>query len=312
MWRFIFIGLLVQSVVCANGQSASTPPSVDPAAPAQTNPVMLKIGPGDLLDLQVFNTPELSTQVRVSQDGLINVPDAGSVLVVGLTPVQASKAIEANLREAGVMLEPHVTVFVKEYASQQITVLGEVKKPGTYQLLGQHSLYEALSAAGGVTDQQGSTIAITHQDDPTHTETVPVSSPNYSQLQRRTTIKAGDTVVVSREESIYVVGDVAHPGEFFIRSGQHLTVLNAIALAQGLNPTAKTSKVSIIRRSGDGAITIPVNLSHLDDTTEIMRLLRPDDVLVVPRSGAKSFMSVALPGITGAVAGSVAAALILH
>jgi polysaccharide biosynthesis/export protein len=108
------------------------------------------------------------------------------------------------------------------------------------------------------------------------------------------------------------VGDVGHPGEYFIQNGQKLSVLNAIALAQGTNPTAKTTKASIVRKTADGAETIPVNLNHIAKDNGENLILRPADVLVVPRSGVKSFVNVALPGISGAVAGSVAAALVLH
>jgi polysaccharide biosynthesis/export protein len=210
------------------------------------------------------------------------------------------------------MLDPHVTVLITEYSTQGVSVLGEVKKPGTYLLLGQHSLYDALSAAGGVTQEAGSSIEVTHQDQPTQPITVPVNSPNYSQLQRMTEVKPGDVVVVSHAESIYVVGDVGHPGEYLIQNGQKVTVLNAIALAQGLNPTAKGSKASIVRKTTTGAETIPVNLNNVTKVDGENLGLRPGDVLVVPRSGAKQFMNVVLPGVTGAVAGSVAAAIVLH
>jgi polysaccharide export outer membrane protein len=119
-------------------------------------------------------------------------------------------------------------------------------------------------------------------------------------------------VVVSRAETIYVVGDVGHPGEYFIQNGQKLSVLNAIALAQGVNPTARGSKASIVRKTATGAETIPVNLNKIAKVNGENLILRPADVLVVPRSGTKSFLNVVLPGVTGAVAGSVAAAIVLR
>ena len=247
-----------------------------------------------------------------AQSGYITIPGAGEVQVGGLSPADAGTAVEKNLRDSHIMLDPHVTVFVVEYSTQGVSVLGEVKKPGTYLLLGRHSLYEALSAAGGVTQQEGSSIKITHQGDPNRTETVFVNSPNYSQAQITTLVQPGDVVVVSRADTIYVVGDVGHPGEYFIHDGQNLSVLNAIALAQGLNPTAKLSKASIVRKTATGAETIPVNLKHIAQNNGENLTLKSEDVLVVPRSGARSFLNLALPGVTGAVAGSVAAALIVR
>jgi polysaccharide biosynthesis/export protein len=309
VWLVTFT--LGQAVLHANGPGVS-PSDVAGSVPANSSQTLIRIAAGDLIDVQVFNTPELSSKLRVSQDGLITLPDTGDIKVAGLTAREAGAQIEKSLRDSQVMLDPHVTVLVTEYSTQGISVLGEVRKPGTYLLLGRHSLYDALSAAGGVTQQLGSSILITHQSDPTHPETIPVNSPNYSDLQRLTEVKAGDVVVVARAETIYVVGDVAHPGEYFIQNGQKLSVLNAIALAQGLNPTARASKASIVRKTANGAETIPVNLNRIAQVNGENLILRPADVLVVPRSGAKAFLSLALPGVTGAVAGSVAAALILH
>jgi polysaccharide biosynthesis/export protein len=302
---------LGQAVLHANGPGPGGP-DVPAAAPAQSAQTLIRIAAGDLIDVQVFHTPELSAKLRVSQDGLITLPDTGDIAVGGLTPLEAAAKIEKSLRDSQVMLDPHVTVLVTEYSTQGISVLGEVRKPGTYLLLGRHSLYDALSAAGGVTPQLGSSIQITHQSDSTRPETVPVNSPNYSDLQRLTEVKAGDVVVVSRAETIYVVGDVGHPGEYFIQNGQKLSVLNAIALAQGVNPTARGSKASIVRKTATGAETIPVNLNKIAKVNGENLILRPADVLVVPRSGTKSFLNVVLPGVTGAVAGSVAAAIVLR
>jgi polysaccharide biosynthesis/export protein len=298
-----------QAVLWAAAQNTTVASTAPGTVPVQTSQSPIRIAAGDLIDVQVFNTPELSAKLRVSQDGLIRLPGAGGVDVNGLTPLQAGATIEKSLRDSQIMLDPHVTVLVTEYSTQGISVLGEVKKPGTYLLLGQHSLYDALSAAGGVTQQLGSSIEITHQSDPSRTITVPVDSPNYSELQRLTEVRAGDVVVVSRAEPIYVVGDVGHPGEYFIENGQKLSVLNAIALAQGVNPTAKASKASIVRKTSTGAVTIPINLNRVAEDNGENLILRPADVVVIPRSGTKSFLNIALPGITGAVAGSVAAAL---
>jgi polysaccharide biosynthesis/export protein len=310
---FVLMTFAIGPVVLgAGGQNTTVASSVPAAVPVQMSQSPIRIEAGDLIDVQVFNTPELSAKLRVSQDGLIRLPGAGGVNVGGLTPLQAGATIEKNLRDSQIMFDPHVTVLVTEYSTQGISVLGEVRKPGTYLLLGQHSLYDALSAAGGVTQQLGSSIQITHQSDPTRPVTVPVSSPNYSELQRLTEVKPGDVIVVARAETIYVVGDVGHPGEFFIENGQKLSVLNAIALAQGVNPTARGAKASIVRKTAAGAETIPVNLNRIAKNNGENLTLRPADVLVVPRSGAKQFLNVVLPGVTGAVAGSVAAALVLR
>jgi polysaccharide export outer membrane protein len=282
------------------------------AAQSAEQSASAEIGAGDLLDVQVFDTPELSSKVRVGQSGAIDLPVTGNIDVLGLTPREANSKIEKRLRDSHIMLDPHVSVFVSEYATQGVSVLGEVKNPGTYVMLGSHSLNGALSAAGGVTKDFGPTITLTHRNDPDHPETIQVGSPNYSQRQQLTGIRAGDVVVVSRADTVYVLGDVGRSGEYPMRGGKSMSVLDALALAEGLNRTAATSSAVILRKTGEGLRRIPVNLKNIAKNSTDFPLLQPEDILVIPRSGTKAFLDLALPGMTGAVAGSVAAALIVR
>jgi polysaccharide export outer membrane protein len=280
--------------------------TVDVAAPS-----VMRLAPQDLIDLEVFNTPELSAKsLRVSQDGYIDLPVAGKLFVAGLTPIEADAAVAKLLKSAEIMLDPRVTILVTEYPTEGVSVLGEVNKPGTYLLLGKHSLYDALSQAGGITQREGATIVLTHQSDPTHAITIPVDSPNYSQQQRLTSIDPGDVVVVSRADSIFVIGDVNHAGEFPVVSGKQYGTLDAVALASGSTHTAKLEKASIVRDTGSGIVTIPVNLKKIAENKETDQVLLPGDVLVIPRSGVRQFLDYALPNATGALAGAVGAAII--
>jgi polysaccharide export outer membrane protein len=280
------------------------------AIPTRADPLLL--GPGDVIDIEVFNTPELSGKVRLDQNGIIVLPIGGEVNVNGLTAAQAGSAIELALKRAQVMLDPHVTAYVLEYATQGVTVLGEVRSPGTYYLFGSHSLYDALSAAGGATATEGASITITHLRDPEHSVSIPVNSPNYSQTQRLTVVEPGDTVFVAKADMFFVVGDVGHPGAFYLQNGEPLTVLDALALASGMNRTANVSKASIVRPTATGAMTIPLNLDKVMSNTAPNPVLQASDVLVVPRSGLKVFLEYALPGATNAVTGAVASALVVR
>ena len=272
----------------------------------------LRIGIGDMVQVSVFDTPELSAKLRVNADGAVELPVAGSTAVTGLTPQEAAEAIAKHLREAQIMTDPRVTVSIADYATQEISVLGEVKNPGNYLLLGPHSLYNALSAAGGTNEKAGGDIVITHIADPQNPETIPVDSPNYSKLQRLTSVSAGDVIFVSRAGSVYVLGDVVRPGEFAIAGGKRLTVLEAIALAQGTNSSAALTRASIIRKTGDGAKIIPVDLKRMTEKpTGDQMMLYAEDVVVVPRNRGRAFIDATLPGLTGSVAGSAIAAMIL-
>ena len=129
-----------------------------PANTARSAPV-LRLAAGDLVEVQVFDTAELSGRLRVSEKGEIQMPIAGPVEVQGLTAEQAGARITARLRDAHILNEPHVSVFVVEYATQGVSVLGEIKNPGIYPVLGAHGLLDFISVAGGVTPTAGKVVA---------------------------------------------------------------------------------------------------------------------------------------------------------
>jgi polysaccharide export outer membrane protein len=293
-------------------QSREAPALSSRSAPAASTGLPLLLGAGDRIDIQVFETPELSVKARVDQSGKVALPIGGQLEVEGLTPAQAALAVEKLLREEQVMLSPHVTILVDEYATQGVTLLGEVRSPGTYTLVGPRSLYEVLSLAGGVTQNEGSSITISSRRDPDHPTKIQVSSPNFSEIQRSTIVRGGDTVVVAKADMIFVVGDVGHPGAFYLQNGEPLSVLNALAFAAGLNHTAAGSKASIVRRTEDGARVIPVNVDHIMKNSEPNVIMAASDILVIPRSGAKVLLETALPGATAAVTGAVSTALVLR
>jgi polysaccharide biosynthesis/export protein len=307
---FLISLFVINTGLYAQGTPASAPSVLLVPRPSSATP--LTIESGDVISVQIFNTPELSANHRVGPDGGISLPGTGEIKMTGLTPLQAGSAIEKLLRDSQIMLDPHVSVTVTEYTTQGVTVLGEVKNPGTYPLLGPQSLLTALAAAGGVTPQEGSTITVTPRTDPEHPKTIRVDASGSAADQQFTLVQPGDVVLVSKAGAIYVIGDVAHPGEYFISNSRPLRALNAVALAEGLRETAAASHASIIRTNGDGAETIPVDLAKVAKNKAPDPVLEPSDILVVPRSGFKQFVSIALPGVTGAAANAAALALISH
>jgi polysaccharide export outer membrane protein len=252
---------------------------------------------GDLLDVRVFDTPELSAQARLNENGDILLPVTGLVQVGGLTPDEVAIKVQKAIQDQKIMNDPRVTVLVSEYATQRVTVTGEVRSPGVYALLGRHDLYYVLSVAGGPSANQGAVITVTHKVDPNHPVIVPIDSPNYSNLIRETIVYAGDTVVVSRGGVFYVVGDVGKSGAFYIQNGQPVNILNALALASSPNYTASTSHVSLLRKIDNKTEVIPVNVK------QIARAKRPDielhdgDILFVPGSAWKRIALNAVPGL---------------
>jgi polysaccharide export outer membrane protein len=272
----------------------------------------LRIGIGDIVQVTVFDTPELSAKLRVNADRAVELPVSGSAVVAGLSPREAADVIGKHLIETQIMRDPRVTVAITEYATQEISVLGEVKNPGNYLLLGPHSLYNALSAAGGTNAKAGGDIIITHAADPQKPEMIAVDSPSYSEVQSHTNVSGGDVIFVSRAASVYVLGDVGRPGEFSMAGGKRLTVLEAIALAEGTKTDAALTKASIIRKTGDGTKIIPVDLKRMTEKSNGDQILHAEDIVVVPHDRGRAFIDATLPGLVGSMAGSAVAAMILQ
>ena len=304
--------LLAMTFVLPQAALAQEGLPTQPQTADQAGRLPLLVGVGDLLDVAVFDTPELSFKGRVDDHGQITLPVGGKVTVAGLNTVQAGQLIQDQLRTAEIMPASSVTVLDTEYATQGITVMGEVRQPGTYTLLGPHTLYDALSSAGGPTDTEGASITVTHLSNPDKPEVIDVTSPNFSEVQRQTRVYPGDNIFVSKAGMIYVVGDVARPGAYYLTKGQKLSVLNVVALASGVLLNASEKHCSIVRKDGDGAVTIPLNLKKIQANESPDPILIAGDVLVVPHSTIKQVLTTAIPGAGIAVTSSVTAALLVR
>jgi len=302
---FIILALLLIGAIRLSAQKAlagsSMPATSVPLSPPTVH--ALQISAGDLLDLNVFDTPELSTKLRVDEQGKVTLPVAGALPVLGLTAEQAGQAIEARFRDADVLKDPHVTVTVLEFSTQGVTVLGEVKNPGVYPLLGAHGLLDLISAAGGETTSAGKDVTVTHRDDPDHPVIVRIESKPGSTAAFNVDVRPGDNIIVSHAGIVYVLGDVGKPGGFLIENNDRLTVLQAIALAQGTNRTASLNHAKLIRKTVAGREELPVSLKKLLANKEPDLMLADGDILFVPGSGPKNALrdvESILPSAAGA------------
>lgn len=247
------------------------------------------IGPGDLIEVSVYGAPDYLKEVRVRSTGEITLPLAGTVKVGGLSPAQAEELIAKRLGDGGFFNDPRVSVLEKEFATQGISVLGEVQKPGVYPLQGPRNLFDALSAAGGTTPRAGNTVSISHREDPQHSEVVTLSENSKSSSQSNVHVYPGDTVVVSKAGIVYVVGDVRSPGGF-VMENSHMTMLQAFAMAQGANPTAALDRAQLIRKSGpeNQPQEAPISLKKILAQKAPDMNLQPGDIVFVPTSAAKA------------------------
>ena len=274
--------LLAAQTVAGNAQQpAGSAPSVAPP---------LQIGSGDLIEVTMFENPDLSGRFRVDERGDITVPLIGSLHVAGKTAGETAVMIERRYIEAQILqpAESHATVFIAEYASQGITVSGEVKSPGVYPALGVRMLNDVITAAGGVTIAAASKVVITHKSDPEHQIAVDYVPEALKPVVPNVQIFPGDTVTVPRAGIVYVVGNVARPGGYVLDGRNMLTVEEAMALAGGGAHAAQLKRVQLVRSMPDGKkeeIIIPVNLIFKGQAPDVA--MKDGDILFVPTSNAK-------------------------
>lgn len=279
------------------------------AAPAQNTgsnssyPVpVLKIGSGDLIQVNMFENPELSGSFRVDAGGNIVLPLIGAVHAADETADAVGVQIAKLYVQAGI-LKPesaYATVSVLEYATQGITVNGEVKTPGIYPALGIRMLNDIISAAGGETPIAASKVVITHRDDPDRPITVYYNPSALTPSVPKFQIFPGDSIMVPRAGIVYVLGDVNRSGGFILDGRQELTIEEAMALAGGSAKAAALNRVQLVRSLKDGrkeAITIALRDIYKGKAPDVS--LKDGDVVYVPTSTAKLVAEQAVTSALG-------------
>jgi len=262
------------------------------------------IGAGDLVEMSVFDTPELSGKLRVSNTGDVILPLVGTLHLQGLKAEEAQNLIRQNLIDGGFLKDPQVTVFISEYATQGVSIVGEVHKPGNYPAFGAHRLLDYLSLAEGLTPLAGTAIVITHSGHPEQPQTVKMAAGAAPQPENNPEILPGDTIFVEKTGVVYVVGDVVRPGGFPMDHDEQLSILQAVALAQGVNYTAAKGSVRLIRTTATGRQEIPINLKKIFASKAADIAMQDNDILFVPSSTArgaiKAVSMTALPAAASA------------
>lgn len=261
-----------------------------PQTPGTVSAPKIAIGPGDMLNVQVFDTPELSVEAaRVSQSGQLTLPVLGVVDIAGLNADQAARRIESELRERGIMLEPHVTVAIVEYATQGATVLGAVGTPGVYPTFGNRRLLDMIAMAGGPLPSAGKIVTIAHRSDPQHPETIRlVANAQALGSQQNPVIFPGDTIVVGKAGIVYILGDVTKPGGFLVDNNEQISLMQALTLAGGWDKTAALSKARLIRKIPEGHKELTLDLKHVLNGQQADVSVENGDILYVPSSLGKT------------------------
>jgi polysaccharide biosynthesis/export protein len=274
--------------------STSTSESVSASvANSQTqkgNPTALgstvRIGPGDDLEISVFGLPELSQHVRVSNSGEVSLPLTGNLHLGRLSSSEAQALIERRLADGHFVNDPHVSVYVKDYTTEGISLMGEVNRPGVYSALGAHRLLDLIETAGGLTNKAGRTVTIAHRDDPENPITLTLSNDTAKTAANNIELLPGDTIVVSKGGIIYVVGEVNRPGGFVIEENK-ITASMILAMAAGPTRTAVLNGTKMIRHTTEGLKDIPLPLKKILEAKIPDIELQPDDIIWVPNSKTK-------------------------
>jgi polysaccharide export outer membrane protein len=277
-------------------------PVVLGSAAGSSNPQgVLRIGAGDLILIQVFDAQELSSVVRVALNGTVSLPLVGSVKVAGLTPTEAADEI-ANLLKAGKFItNPAVTIFIEEYATQGVSILGEVRTPGLYPAVGPRMLLDLLAQAGGANLTASSEITIRRRDGTEQQIHLDMTGSAKEMLASNIDINPGDTVIVPRIGVVYVIGEVVRPGGYIMQDSGNLTVLQAIALAQGHTTLASLNHAIILHREpGHQTVQTDVPVKKIMEGRVHDIALQTNDVLYLPRNIGKEAAFIALEdGVRG-------------
>jgi len=273
----------------AASQSTATQaaPAAHASVPSPASDAPMMISSGDLLTVSVFGAPDYVQEVRVDDNGQVSLPFIGEIKLAGMSVNDAEGLVAKRFAERGVFKDPQVTIVEKEYMAQNVTVIGEVQKPGIYPVTGKRTLFDVISAVGGASTKAGDSAIITHRGHPDAPETIHLTYDATGLQNSNVPVFPGDTIVISKAGIVYVVGDVRVPTGVVLEN-PNLTVLKALAIAQGMNPTAAQDKSKIIRHTATGQEEIPVPLKKILSAKAPDPPLLPDDILFIPGSAAKS------------------------
>jgi polysaccharide biosynthesis/export protein len=292
-----------------------------PAAPENQgdNLPAQPIGANDLVAISVYDAPELTRTVRVSTDGFIRLPMLKQrVKAQGLMPGELESAIAKALQGEQIIVDPFVTVTVAEYNSHPISVAGAVKQPLTFQATGPVTLLEAITRAGGLSTEAGPEILVTRtQSGPNGTSSALVQRILVKGLidaadpAMNIVLTGGEEIRVPESGKVYVIGNVKMPGAYPVGDGTESTVLQMLALSQGLMPYA-AKEAYIYRREGNGSKNeIPIPLSKIMDRKASDAPLLANDILYIPDNKGRRMTLGALEKVMLLAGGIGAAAIIV-
>jgi polysaccharide biosynthesis/export protein len=325
MRRQIYVLLTLAAFICGTtrvrAQAVNPNRTAPPSAPSAPQNAVggeiyggYMIGVGDILDIHVNDEERVTGRYQVDQDGKLSIPLlSGQIPAAGTTTFELSSRLREELKKQDILRDPAVTVLIVRGMTQNVSVLGAVMRPGTYPIEKPTSIVDLISLAGGLAPNAGSTATISHQAD-SHAPAVvnaSVATNNSTATANKdgilsinlTTLMAskdpaanvlvhpGDVITISTAPVVFVVGAVLRPGAFTVQDAKsRMTVLQAVAMAEGTTSVASLGKTIIVRQSASDTERkeIPVDLKQVMRGKEKDEILEANDILFVPESGLKA------------------------
>jgi len=269
---------------------------------------MGKIGNDDLIGITVYDAPELTHSVRVGPTGTIRLPMIQrNIQAAGLNPPELEVAIKTALIEDNILVEPIVTVSILEYRSRPITIVGAVKNPITFQVSGTVTLLDALSRAGGITENAGSEILVSHSSSNAEDKSIILTERislhallSAEDPASNLKLEGGENIRVPEGGRVFVVGNVNKPGMFSITDGSESSFLKAVALSGGLGScTGSKAYIYRVDNSSGRKMEIPVDVKNIVARKSPDVPLYANDMLYITSSTAKQAGAKALTIIPG-------------
>lgn len=214
------------------------------------------LGPGDVIKVSVYGSPDLTTETRVSENGNITFPLVGQVAVGGLAPAAAEKKIAGALEAGNFIKKPQVNLLVTAVQSQVVSVLGQVNRPGRFPLESKHSVIDLLATAGGIAPDGADTVSLIRKRDgrSTREEIDVIDMMRAGELAKDYQLSGGDVLYVERAPRFYIYGEVQRPGAFRLERGMNVT--QALSAGGGLSPRGTERGLLIKRRDSTGKLQV--------------------------------------------------------
>lgn len=315
---FLLVGAQVASAQTATRKTALTRPATvnRPATLANDH---YRMGPGDVLEIRLYKLPDLSrAAIRIEDDGTIRMPLINEQIQAGCR-TEGELAKDIAVRYLKFMRNPQVDVFIKEYHSRPVAVIGAVNTPGRFQLQRRIRLLDLLSYAGGPAERAGGNIQVVHSTTQLTCESTAAGSVRNSNhalgidvynlnhtlrgdSQSNPYVRPGDVITLLESEQIYVVGNVLRPSSIILK--ERITISQAIAMAGGTLPDTQSDRVRIVRQNqrSKARQEIVVDLKAISKRHAEDIALQANDIVEVPTASGKRFLRNLLGGIVPSAA----------